>query len=269
VSASVRFPTLEELRGLSLFSYLGANDRAFLERIFATPPGRYLGRLRDVGLVGLRRVVDLGCGFGQWSLCLAATNQEVIAVEPQPIRLAVLEKIAELVEAEGLVLRPGRGETLPVESAEVDGILCFGVLQYADPDVLFAECARVLRPGGIGYVLGKDIGGYLFDWCEAPNATEDFNPRQCAADAFANTLSLETRGVPASGLRWGDRIVSQVRAEEAARGAGLLVHGAGPEGSVRLEGTRPDAPEGGRFFQTAYRGFPSSYELVVRKPWPR
>lgn len=264
MSSALRFPTPDEVRSLSLHEFLGANDRAFLQRIFSAPPERYLARLANVGLTGLDRVLDVGCGFGQWSLCLASTNRATVAIEPEPIRLAVLEQIVGLLEHPGLDLRAGRAEELPVEDASADGAFCFGVLQYSDPKRLLGEIARTLRPGGIAYVLGKDIGGYLHDWLERKNVTADFDPRRCAVDAFANTLSLETRGVPADGTRWGDRIVSLEDAEKAAREVGLVVEGAGEEASVHAGGRTPeeDAP----FFRTEYQGLRNSYEIVVRKP---
>ena len=42
-------------------------------------------------------------------------------------------------------------------------------------------------PGARIYVLGKDAGGYLFDWREQPNPAADHDPRDRAACQHRNT----------------------------------------------------------------------------------
>ena len=45
--------------------------------------------------------------------------------------------------------RAGRRAVLPVPDAAVDGVTCgFALRNFVDLDAVFAECARVLRPGG-------------------------------------------------------------------------------------------------------------------------
>jgi SAM-dependent methyltransferase len=255
------FHGVGDVRSIPGFGDLSPADQGFLQRVFATPAERYLDRIEALGMVGHDRVLDLGCGFGQWSLCLAAVNRSVVAVEPDESRLAVLRGLAAACGLEGLEIARGSGEAIPLEAQSVDAVFCFGVLQYLDPVSVAKEMARVLRPGGRAYVTGKDIGGYLYFWCEQPNHSDDYDPRQIAADAFANTLFLERFGRLFPDARNPDRVVSCKQLCDAAESCGLRVVATGAEGSIRVgEGAAP-----GGFFTSEYRGFPKAYEVLFEK----
>jgi SAM-dependent methyltransferase len=252
---------VSRLRG---FSNLGAADRAFLQRVYETPAERYLDRIKALGMVRHDRVLDLGCGFGQWSLCLAALNRSVVAVEPDERRVAVLRELAAACGLHDLEAVCGSGEAIPLAAQSVDAVFCFGVLQYLDPVRLTKEMARVLRPGGRAYVTGKDIGGYLYFWCERPKQSDDYDPREIAADAFANTLFLERFGRLFPGARHPDRVVSRQQLCDSAESCGFRVVATGAEGSIRIS----DGPAPGGFFTSEYRGFPKAYEVLLEKEAP-
>src|SRR5690349_18939652 len=70
------------------------NDRAFFDRVFATPAEIYERRLVGVGMSGHDHVVDAGCGFGQWTMVLAALNRKVTAIDVAPLRTDVVRALA-------------------------------------------------------------------------------------------------------------------------------------------------------------------------------
>ena len=47
---------------LPSFAQLGENDRAFIQRVFASDPAKYLAKLKSVGMTGHRRVLDRAGG---------------------------------------------------------------------------------------------------------------------------------------------------------------------------------------------------------------
>lgn len=252
---------LKEEVSRRLFSGLPAVEREFIERVFSTPQGRYEQALRAAGMAGRDLVIDLGAGYGQWSACLARLNRRVVAVEPQPRRVEFLRDFSR----GAFDVRQGTAEAIPAADGAADGVWCFGVLQYVDTAACFAEISRVLRPRGVAYVLGKDLGGYVSDWVERRNRTDGYDPRQVAADAFANTLHLEETGTVHPSSVWSDRIVSRAAAEAAAVAAGLRVVVAGPEGTLAEQRGAPlEYPA--HFFGREYRGFPFSYELLLERP---
>jgi SAM-dependent methyltransferase len=88
--------------------------------------------------------VDAACGTGRHSLHLAARGHRVIGVDTSPHMLAVAR--AKLPEGDW---RSGDLHELPVRDGEADLVVCALALSHV-PDLapVFAEFARVLRPGG-------------------------------------------------------------------------------------------------------------------------
>lgn len=261
---SIVLPRFEDVADLEAIASLADVEVRFVERVFGTPADRYVDRLHNAGLRGLGTVLDLGCGFGQWALCLAQMNTSVIGVDPAPQRVDALRQIAERLGMAGLSVFEGSGEAVPAADASVDGVFCFGVAQYVEPGVLMGEIARVLVPGGRAYVNGKDVGGYVFDWLEGRHRAGDFEPRQVTVDAFRNTLVLEQSGKLPADCTWPDRIVPMDSLVEAALEHGLQVVATGEEGSTTAPGVtrRPSDP----FFPGTYRGLPNAFEILVMRP---
>lgn len=97
-------------------------------------------------------VVDLGSGSGMDALYaagLVGPTGHVIGVD---FTVEQLEKARKLVASDGaywVELREGRIEELPVADASVDCVISNGVINLVpDKPAVFAEAARVLRPGG-------------------------------------------------------------------------------------------------------------------------
>jgi ubiquinone/menaquinone biosynthesis C-methylase UbiE len=112
-------------------------------------------------------VLDLGCGAGL-DLLLAADKVgpagRVIGVD---MTERMLEQARRNVEASGFAnieLRQGTIEALPVEDASVDWVVSNCVINLSpEKSRVFAELARVLRPGGrvrISDITAEDLPGW-------------------------------------------------------------------------------------------------------------
>jgi SAM-dependent methyltransferase len=112
----------------------------------------YVARL---GMSG-RRVLDAGCGVGNWSLALAEHFGHVTSLEFNPDRLA-FTRLAGEAAGVGLDLVHGSIEDLPFSDACFDGVFCNGVIFLTDYRQSMAELARVLKPGGMLYVSFDEL----------------------------------------------------------------------------------------------------------------
>lgn len=260
--ASRFFERLGDVTRVPSFGSLGENDRAFLQRMYSGDAGRYLAKIRSIGFTDRSRVLDLGCGFGQWSFVLASVNKDVLAVEVDEKRVRFVRELAAQGKFSNVAATVGTGDHLPAEARDIDAVFCFGVLQYLDTTRLMRELTRVLRPGGRAYFTGKDVGGYLYFWKERPHRTADYDPREIAADAFANTLFLQRFGTLFPGHKHRDRIISCEQFCDLAKQHRLHTISAGLEGSVCAEGMEPHRVN---FFVTEYEGYPKSWEALLEK----
>ena len=87
------------------------------------------------------RVLDLACGTGDLCRELARADLRPVGVDFAEAMLRAARTSAPLVHAD--ILR------LPFDDASVDGVTCgFALRNVADLRELFAEMARVVRPGG-------------------------------------------------------------------------------------------------------------------------
>lgn len=111
---------------------------------------------------------DAGCGSGQASRGLAAHFDRVHASDPSAAQVAEASGPANVAFA----VEPGERCSLPDASADVACVA--QALHWFDRDAWFAECARVLRPGGLMVAWGyQDI--------DVPPALADANARLQAA----------------------------------------------------------------------------------------
>jgi ubiquinone/menaquinone biosynthesis C-methylase UbiE len=104
-------------------------------------------------------VLDAGCGTGNYAGALLPHVGRIEAVDRYAGMLAVARrKLARAVEGGRVVLHLGSIDALPLADGAVDGITINQVLHHLPDDAeagwpshrrVFAECARVLRPGGV------------------------------------------------------------------------------------------------------------------------
>ena len=107
---------------------------------------RLLERLELVNLTP-RTVLDLGCATGRGAAALAAryVDARVLAADAS----AGMLRATAAHRAPGVAAIGGDAERLPLRSHCIDLLFANLVLPWCRPDVVFAEAARVLAPGGV------------------------------------------------------------------------------------------------------------------------
>ena len=94
-------------------------------------------------------VLDLGCGGGFMSECLARQGARVIAVDPSA---SVIQVANEHARKQGLTIdyRAGWAENIPIDDNSVDCVICVDVLEHVDDlEQVLDQIQRVLRVGGL------------------------------------------------------------------------------------------------------------------------
>lgn len=97
-------------------------------------------------------VVDLGSGSGMdvfYAAGLVGPTGHVVGVDFTPEQLAKARGIAAADDFSHVEFLEGRIESVPLPDASVDCVISNGVINLCpDKEAVFAEAARVLRPGG-------------------------------------------------------------------------------------------------------------------------
>jgi demethylmenaquinone methyltransferase / 2-methoxy-6-polyprenyl-1,4-benzoquinol methylase len=97
--------------------------------------------VRALGLPPGSLVLDLACGTGDFLALLGRAGLRAVGVDLSAGMLAATHARSPLAQ--------GDGSRLPMASASVDGVTCgYALRNFADLGAVFAELARVVRPGG-------------------------------------------------------------------------------------------------------------------------
>jgi SAM-dependent methyltransferase len=115
--------------------------------------------VRDFNLASGSRGVDVGCGEGAHTVRLAERfDLELTGIDPVPRHI----ELARAQQSDHIRFELGSAESLPFEDGSLDLVWCRDVLVHvADLDVVYAEFARVLRPGGRALVYQMFAGDRL------------------------------------------------------------------------------------------------------------
>ena len=127
------------------------------------------------------RVLEVGCGTGQWLALLAGGGRRLYGVD---LSNAMLERAHARVPA--LALIRGHADQLAFARASFDLVFCVHALHHFDAPREFVSAAhRLLRPGGAIAVIGMN-----------PHAGRD---RWYIYDYFPGTYETDLRRYPSPG----------------------------------------------------------------------
>jgi SAM-dependent methyltransferase len=105
-------------------------------------------RLQVLGDVRGQRVLEYGCGGGQWSITLAKMGGRPVGLD---LSGRQLDHARRLMSRSGVrfPLVQANGERTPFADERFDLVMCdHGAMTFTDPFRSVPEVARILRPGG-------------------------------------------------------------------------------------------------------------------------
>jgi ubiquinone/menaquinone biosynthesis C-methylase UbiE len=235
-------------------SSLGPNGVAFFRRLYANGLRNYRDRLTAVGLHSGGRLLDAGCGFGQWCFAVAEGYDSVVGVDVSGARIVTCRRLGELSGVANCTFHEGALERLPFADASFDVVISYSVLYLTNYARVLAEVARVLRPGGKLYFSTNDIGRFLMDVVENRNAAPDFSPRLYGIATITRTALHRLTG---KRLFAGAVAMSKRRTVSALQDAGFEIIEIGAEGSLGL-GDQP-------MQRNRYAGLTAVFDVMARR----
>lgn len=95
-------------------------------------------------------LVDVGCGWGRWSIAAARAGFKPIGIDVHIDALAAAGRVTRQVGVQADFVCAG-AERLPFRSGSIDVLFSYSVLQHLDREkvaAFFKEASRVLKPEG-------------------------------------------------------------------------------------------------------------------------
>lgn len=228
---------------------------------------RLLARL-DVIRLTPNRILDLGCGSGYCARALHKRYRkaEVIGLDIAPAMLRAARR------RDGWLRRGrwlgGDAERLPFAAASFDMVISNLSLQWCDPDRVFPEVARVLRPGGL--FMFASFG---------PDTLRELRHAWAAVDGAPHVhgfIDMHDLGDALVRSRLAEPVMDVDRLTLTYKDVMSLLRELKDLGAHNVAHDRPRALTGkGRFarFRAAYEAqardgrIPATYEVVYGQAW--
>jgi len=143
----------------------GEDNRATSSRS-ASIEFHYTKKILDTFINKDNRVLEVGCGTGYYGMYFADKCKEYVGVDLFPNHIEIFKRKIQDSGISNLSCSIGDATKLEgIEDNGFDVVLCLGPMYHLPPDIrelVFAECKRVCRPGGIiAFAFINKIGTYF------------------------------------------------------------------------------------------------------------
>lgn len=174
-------------------------DKQFFKRVYSTPKKIYKDRLSSIGFEKKEKILDAGCGFGQWTRILSELNENIYAVDSEYYRVNIAKEILKINQRKNISFHVGSIENLPFGDNTFDAIISYSVIYWTDFKKSLQEFYRVLKPNGVVYFVANEPGWYLYNLMTGHSSASDYNARLYAIKTFFSTIKYFITGKKSKG----------------------------------------------------------------------
>ena len=170
------------------------NDELFFDRVYKDGILKYIKRVKQIGFTHKNKVLDFGCGYGQWSTSLASLNKDVVAADVNKNRLLALDELIFKNSINNIKTVNLSNTTIPFNDNSFDAVFAYSVLPFCDWKKALTEFKRVLKKGGLLYCNANSWGWYMYLWDRKHNHNKCYSPKHTAAQVLNNSLEYDLTG---------------------------------------------------------------------------
>ncbi|MDE5591934.1 MAG: class I SAM-dependent methyltransferase [Helicobacter sp.] len=159
-------PELFEILGdeySRLFAVAELSPKDSNRNVFSSKFGRgqknYIKRIEALGFVDKEKVLDAGCGMGQWTYVLSHYNKAVVGVDCSEHRINIAKYLNR--RRDNVSFLQETLENLSLTPQSFDAIFCYGVFMFTDMQKSLRAFKKVLKHDGIIFLNFNDIGHYI------------------------------------------------------------------------------------------------------------
>lgn len=226
--------------------------------VYGFPEEYFTERLKTIGLTGHGLVIDAACGEGDWLPYLASLNNKAIGFDIfQPSILKAKEYLKN-IPCNNILLSCADMLYPPVKDNIADAVFCFDSMNYTNPLLTFNKIKPVLKKGGIAYFSVNGFGWALNCIFTRGVAGKDISKINMGFKIIINTI---LRRIINRHAKVNNSFYTTSDLVKNAKLAGFEVIHAGKEATYKNAGYSNYQP----CFDKSYLGFPTSYEIILRK----
>ena len=129
-----------------------------------------------------QKLLDFGCGKGEFSIVLSKIGYEVFAFDISPNNISIAKRLASKYEmAERTHFQVGVAEVLDYPSDYFDVVVGTDILHHVEISQALSECSRVLKKGGIA-IFHEQVRVPVFDTLRETRIGKWLVPREVSLE---------------------------------------------------------------------------------------
>ncbi len=121
----------------------------------------YRKRLDALRFKDKKKILDAGCGFGQWSIILSEKNKIVYGIDTLKRRIDIAKTLKKQNKASNCFFTVGNMEKTRFKKNYFDLIFCNGSIWFTNCESTLNEFKRILKRNGRIYFSFANFGWYL------------------------------------------------------------------------------------------------------------